>query len=640
MAVNLSLVAGAGWQFFTDSGVPLTGGKLYTYSAGTTTPVATYTTSAGNVANTNPIVLDAAGRVSSEVWITEGTSCKFVLKSSTEVQIWSHDNIQGAGDFSEEIAAVYTDLANTSNVAKGDALVGFKQSNTAGVLANAVARTVHQKFQSYVDVKDFGALGNGVQDDTVYIQNALNSVSATNGGRILIPDGVFNISNPLSIKSNTVIEFVGKVKVTAMPIGGYETAFVTDPVTPANNIQFINPQIDCNNIVPTSGIMIRYGATNVRVYGGHIRNCANSNTVPGGRGFNIEGGTGTQNITISGTNVTGCWNGVSFAGGAAQANSNVSISNLTISECQIAVSLFGNTAGYPHTGEFMQAVFSNISIRNCGHLTTFATQAGVIVSDRGSNVLFSDIYIFNDSSNGAVGSLWRGDANNISMSNVTIEGDLTVALFDFSSYAESNSYPLAANSSLDSRFINVKNIGTIPDIIVVPIVGASYLTNCQFDVLTNVVTSNNILTSSLSNKTNVFIKAQNKTNNSILSGYCSDIYPYYSTGTTFSAWANKEKSFSLSGVAPAWALIDGTTGAVNRGLNITCTRVSTGQYTITFTVPFPDVNYVVLVQATAPNASAVQADQVSAKTGFGFTLQTSSANSLIDKALINIATYY
>jgi hypothetical protein len=638
MAVNLSLVAGAGWQFFDDNGVPLAGGKLYTYAAGTTTPAVTYTTSAGNVANTNPIVLNAAGRVSAEVWITEGTSCKFVLESSTNVQIWSHNNIQGAGDFSAAIAAVYADLANTSNVAKGDALVGFKQSTSAGVIATAVARTVHQKFQSYVDVKDFGALGDGVQDDTTYIQNALNSVSATNGGQILIPDGVYNITNSLVVKSNTTVIMTGTVKIIEMGFGTtYETAFVTDPTIPANNIQFINPQIDANNIVPTSGIMLRYGATNVRVYGGHIRNCANSTTMPGGRGFNIEGGVDQQNITISGTNITGCWNGVAFVGGSGQANSNVSISNLTISECQVAVSLFGNTPGYPHTGEFMQAVFSNIAIRNCGHLTTFTTQAGVIVSDRGSNVSFSDIYVFNDSSYGAVGALFRGDANNISMSNVTMDGDLTEALFNFSSYAESNAYPLSANSSLDSRFINIKHIGTIPEIIVLPISGASYLTNCQFDVLTDVVTSDSPLNTNLNNKTDVYIKAQNKTSNAILQGYCADMSQYENE---FSDYNSQEINFSLSGLSKAWALINGTTGTVVRSFGINSARNSAGNYTIALTRPLPSSQYVVLIEATATDTTSVQAHQITSKNGFGFGLLTYNGGVLTDKALINIAIFY
>lgn len=49
-------------QFFDNNGDPLSGGKLYAYSAGTTTPKDTYTTAAASVANTNPVVLDSAGR--------------------------------------------------------------------------------------------------------------------------------------------------------------------------------------------------------------------------------------------------------------------------------------------------------------------------------------------------------------------------------------------------------------------------------------------------------------------------------------------------------------------------------------------------------------------------------------------------
>lgn len=487
------------------------------------------------------------------------------------------------------------------------------------------------------NVLDFGAVGDGVTVCTTEIQAAFDAADDAGGGTVYFPNGTYLIDDPILVYSNTTVVMSGVVKVDSMSIGGYETVFVTDPVNPADNIQFINPQIDANNVVPTSGIMIRYGATNVRVEGGYIRNCVNSSSVPGGRGFNIEGGTGTQNITINGTNITGCWNGVSLAGGAAQANSNVSISNLTISDCQIAISLFGNTSGYPHSGEFMQAVFSNIAIRNCGHLTTFTTQAGVICSDRGSNVSFSDIYVFNDSSYGAVGALWRGDANNISMSNVTMDGDLTEALFNFSSYAESNSYPLSANSSLDSRFINVKHNGTIPEIIVLPIVGASYLTNCQFDVLTDVVTSDSPVNTNLGNKADVYIKAQNKTSNAILQGYCADIDAFENE---FSDWTDQEINFSMSGAAKAWALIDGTTGTVNRGFGITCTRNSTGDYSIGITRPLPTVQYVVLVDAQPVNNSQVQSNVVSTKTGSGFKLNTYSNNAAADKALINIAVFY
>lgn len=97
MAVNLSPVGGAAAQFFDNSGNVLTGGLLYTYLAGTTTPAITYTTSAGNTAQPNPIVLNAAGRVpdSGEIWLTDGVLYKFVLKDSNNVQIATWDNIDG-----------------------------------------------------------------------------------------------------------------------------------------------------------------------------------------------------------------------------------------------------------------------------------------------------------------------------------------------------------------------------------------------------------------------------------------------------------------------------------------------------------------------------------------------------------------
>jgi hypothetical protein len=98
MAVFLSPVGGAATQFFDNYGVILSGGKLFTYSAGTTTPAATFTTIAGNVAHTNPIILDSAGRVpSGEIWLTSSTQYKFVLQTSLNVLIATYDNLWGIG---------------------------------------------------------------------------------------------------------------------------------------------------------------------------------------------------------------------------------------------------------------------------------------------------------------------------------------------------------------------------------------------------------------------------------------------------------------------------------------------------------------------------------------------------------------
>lgn len=97
MAVFLSPVGGVAAQFFDNNGVILSGGKLYTYAAGTTTPKATYTSSSGGTAHTNPIILNSAGRVpGGEIWLL-ASSYKFSLYTSTDVLIGTYDNILGIG---------------------------------------------------------------------------------------------------------------------------------------------------------------------------------------------------------------------------------------------------------------------------------------------------------------------------------------------------------------------------------------------------------------------------------------------------------------------------------------------------------------------------------------------------------------
>jgi len=102
MAVNLSPIGGAGWQFFNNSGVPLSGGLIYTYVAGTSTPLVTYTSVSGLIANSNPIVLDSAGRPPNEIWLLNGFAYKFILQDATFNQIWSFDNLTGLASLGQQ----------------------------------------------------------------------------------------------------------------------------------------------------------------------------------------------------------------------------------------------------------------------------------------------------------------------------------------------------------------------------------------------------------------------------------------------------------------------------------------------------------------------------------------------------------
>jgi hypothetical protein len=133
MTVNLSAFGGVGWQFFDNNGVPLAGGLIYTYAAGTTTPQATYTTSAGTVAHPNPIVLNSAGRVpGGEIWLLFA-NYKFVLQTSAAVLIATYDNINATIGVVPTISN-FTGDGTTTTFALGNAI----SENTTNVYINGV----------------------------------------------------------------------------------------------------------------------------------------------------------------------------------------------------------------------------------------------------------------------------------------------------------------------------------------------------------------------------------------------------------------------------------------------------------------------------------------------------------------------
>jgi len=173
-------------QFFANDGSPLVGGKLYTYAAGTTTPLATYTTYTGATANTNPIILDSRGEAS--VWLGQGRY-KFVLKTANDVEIWTQDNLimSPGADGSGAYGTWTIDVSPSTVIATG--------ATTARTLANY--------FADVLNVKDFGATGDGSTDDTAAIQAALTAAGAN--GTINIPAGTYLLSATLNALTNQQI---------------------------------------------------------------------------------------------------------------------------------------------------------------------------------------------------------------------------------------------------------------------------------------------------------------------------------------------------------------------------------------------------------------------------------------------------
>jgi len=95
MTVLLSPIGNSMTPFIGADTLPLAGGLLYTYQAGTTTPLATYTSNLGTIACPNPIVLGVNGIAPTEIWLNSNYSYKFVLATAANVTLYTYDNIAG-----------------------------------------------------------------------------------------------------------------------------------------------------------------------------------------------------------------------------------------------------------------------------------------------------------------------------------------------------------------------------------------------------------------------------------------------------------------------------------------------------------------------------------------------------------------
>lgn len=213
--VFLSPIGGAAWQFLDNNGNPLSGGKLYTYAAGTTTPAVTYTTSDGNVFHSNPIILNSAGRISAsgEVWLAASEDYKFVVKTSEDVLLGTYDNVAGINDVNAN-QVVYT-----------------------APYTGAVETNVGAKLSESVSLGDFGTGVAAVnawlasEADTVKVTSVVTLVSNVhipynktlqfeNGGGFTIPNGVtLTIDAEIEAGDHQIFFCAGTGKVVATDNG-------------------------------------------------------------------------------------------------------------------------------------------------------------------------------------------------------------------------------------------------------------------------------------------------------------------------------------------------------------------------------------------------------------------------------------
>lgn len=168
--------------------------------------------------------------------------------------------------------------------ADGSSLVGFRQAGTG-----AVVRTAQDKMREWVSVKDFGAVGDGVADDTIAIQAALN-VSRS----LLVPAGTY-LCGPLSIPGNSTIWFDAAAHIMARVGFGVNESLITISAVSDVTIHGNGAVLQMRKADYTSGewrhCVNIVGANNVKIYDLVVKDS-------GGDGFYVGGDDVCRSVSI------------------------------------------------------------------------------------------------------------------------------------------------------------------------------------------------------------------------------------------------------------------------------------------------------------------------------------------------------
>lgn len=176
-----SLMPNGKQSYQDNNGNPLAGGRIYTYAAGTSTPLSTYSDAAGVTPNTNPTLLNARGEAS--IWWGDAPY-KIVVKDASDVEIYTQDNAQAPMG--------RADLASTDS-GKGAALVGFDGGTLADFMKSKSSRVVDSiaalkeidktKF-THAYASGYYAAGDG--GGGAYWYDSADTTSADNGGTVIV----------------------------------------------------------------------------------------------------------------------------------------------------------------------------------------------------------------------------------------------------------------------------------------------------------------------------------------------------------------------------------------------------------------------------------------------------------------------
>jgi hypothetical protein len=221
-------------------------GSVSFYQPGTLVPMAAvYSDDAMTQIVSQPITLDASGR--SPVPLYVAASARAIVKAASGATLADYARIDG--DRAELVGLVNTTWPSSTTVDQAlTALAGSLGGTNGRFLdagSGAVARTIQAKFaEVQISVKDFGAVGNGIADDYVAIQAAINRATALGGGVVYFPPGTY-LTSSVPVVTVPGVDIVGAgatssiIKQTSAANGGISFAVASGSGVISNRIATI-----------------------------------------------------------------------------------------------------------------------------------------------------------------------------------------------------------------------------------------------------------------------------------------------------------------------------------------------------------------------------------------------------------------
>lgn len=191
------------------NGKPIAGAKLYTFTAGTTTPVTTYSDNALSSAQASPVVADANGLFPT-IYLPAG-SYKFKLDNASDVEQWVQDNIAPPIPADNGVIAVANGGTNATTATEARTNLEAAAAADVTTLSTSVATV-----QAEIDGIPGGSLGDVAALDSVgptalgtFGDVCLKSHVETSTSEVAISSTTigFDSSSPQSTEGNEVISF-------------------------------------------------------------------------------------------------------------------------------------------------------------------------------------------------------------------------------------------------------------------------------------------------------------------------------------------------------------------------------------------------------------------------------------------------